>query len=46
MGIMIHVYLMSLGSKFVHMGLMSLDLNLGWFWWICGDAGIQEIVKE
>ena len=31
MGIMIHICLMSLESKFLYMGLMSLDLNLGWF---------------
>ena len=29
MGIMIHICLMSLESKFLYMGLMSLDLNLG-----------------
>lgn len=28
------------------MGLMSLDLNLGWFWWICRDAGIQEEIEN
>ena len=28
-GIMIHICLMSLGSKFLYVGLMSLDLNLG-----------------
>ena len=29
MGIMIHICLMCLESKFLYMGLMSLDLNLG-----------------
>ena len=28
-GITIHICLMSLGSKFLYVGLMSLDLNLG-----------------
>ena len=41
MGIMIHICLMSLESKFLYMGLMSLDLNLGWFWWIC-SRGVQK----
>ena len=46
MGIMIHICLMSLGSKFLYMSLMSLDLNLGWFWWICRDAGIREKIDR